>query len=306
MSYRSKAFIDRCSATLPIDRSEWNTVTDNLFGVANQGLHLTQLPGGNERGKFQLYHFCWKLTIGSSRESDTLCFIQAYPTMASTSFMRIDWNPAKAGTAGTRHITCLLDACVPNFRSVWEESLITRVDITFDVRRLPLGEVYAFTQSSKTRHLPYKHGFYLGVPKSERRLLIYDKHYREFMQKSGIGPPRRLGEIPYFWPSKTRFEFRFLRLGMVNEIPSFKNGLLRYSIALKYKAHRFKEGESWRRFLLACDRFGAQAALALITDAKRRARYRKILDDHCSPSWYDKEKIWKEATHELGHIFKIK
>lgn len=225
--------------------------------------------------------------------------------------MRLDWNPAKAGPTATAQIVNTLGRHVPEFQMAWANANITRADLTVDVIGLQIEQVYAFTGSANTRQITYRenkgklNAFYLGVPKSQRRLAVYDRRFREFGNDSRFARPRDTGRAPYLLPSETRFEFRFTRIGKISEISSFENGLSRYSIALAYKARAYEGDTSWRRFVEQCDRFGAQDALSIIADPRRRALYRRILETHCAPDWFDRHVIWTEAVRVMRNALII-
>lgn len=305
MQHRSRVFIHKCSITIPIDRQFWNEATENLFEAIYTDPKLLICRFDQEDGRYCIYRFAWTLAIESSPRPNEKCLIRAYPIKGTTAFMRLEWNPAEAGYNATREIIDALSRYVPGFEAAWPNAMITRIDVTFDVVRLSIDEVYVLTKSSKTKQTPFRenkgrlNGMYLGVPKSVRRLALYDKRFEQLNEGARFAPPRAAGRAPYCPPPRTRFEFRFVRLGLIRDIPTFANGLSRYFVALAAKAKAYKGGDTWDIFIDRCDRWGAQSALGSISDRKRRANYRAILDARCAPDWYCRHTIWQEAIQSM-------
>lgn len=311
MHRRSHVFIHKCSITIPIDRRYWDQATENLFQAIDTEPKLLIWRFDQESDRYCIYRHGWKLIIESSPRANEKCFIQAFPIKGPAAFMRLEWNPAEAGYNATREIVGVLTRYVPGFEAAWPNAMITRIDATFDVTGLSIGEVYVFTKSANTRQKPFRenegrlNGIYLGVPKSERRLALYDKRFEQLGEERRFGPPRGAGRPPYWIPPRTRFEFRFSRIGLVREIPTFANGLIRYFVALRSKARAYKGGDSWDSFVGRCDRWGAQSALGSLLDRKRRAMYRKTLDTHCTPAWFCRRTLWQEALQAMSEALCI-
>lgn len=305
MHRRSHVFIHKCSITIPIDRHLWDEATDNLFEAIHIEPKLLICRIGKEGSRFRSYRFGWKLIIESSPRPNEHCLIEAYPTKAPIAFMRLEWNPAEAGYNATVEILGVLTRFVPGFAAAWPSARITRIDVTFDVPRLSIEEVYVFTKSANTRQTPFRenegnlNGVYLGVRKSERRLALYDKRFEQLGKGRKFFPPRGPGRAPYAPPPRTRFEFRFIGLGIIRDIPNFTNGLTRYFVALRAKAKEYAGDDSWSAFVDRCNRWGAQWALKSVPDQKRRANYRRRLDAHCTPPWFCRRTLWQEAIQAM-------
>lgn len=297
--YRGQAFIDKISVTVPVPEEYWETSTDNMMEASYSSPCFKPVIGGIERNSYQIYRFAWRLTLPLSPQADTFIYVQALPSDPRTGFLRLEWNPVRNPKDALKVISEFFEQWIPNFSTFLRCAMITRIDITTDIRHTKITDLYIFTNSAKTQYVEYKqnhgslNGCELGVPKSPRRLIVYDKRFERTCKGKAETSP--------FASSLTRIEFRLLRLGRLDQIERFTNQLAGFSVALSRSAKRARKGRGWSAFIANCERYGAQVALSRYLPGTR-AEYRRILNSECKPEWYDPAEIWREGMRDLRHL----
>lgn len=302
MTYRTIAFIDKCSITIPVPQEHW--------AVAEY--HLSELPYRNENcsvariatygSRPQLYLTSWTYRPRSADAKDKF-YIQALPLIPGIAFMRIEWNPTKIREDGFRELIGLLSACIPYFLLALAHSTITRADITFDVYT-GIDRFFVVTHSAATSSNPWfenegrLNAYYLGSSKAPHKLLAYDKNFEQFQGNKIVST---MGNVRLL-RSRTRCELRISRLGKIQDIPSAPNPFRRYIFADRSKAADYAGGASWRRFQEQSIRSTAQEVMRHYTTQGERSMYRRALK-RCTPEWYNADEIWAEARAALGRIF---
>lgn len=293
MVRRTHIFIDKVNITIPVPRADWDRCIENFLHLDHRDFNLRLLQ--NPRG-YRHYNFHWSAMISGRGHKRVKCFVHAAPFKESNNFLKLEWNPAKAAPNAIIEIHQLIKRCIPRFRRCWRRARITRADVTFDVLRLNIEEVFAFTGSARPEGDTFDqnperrlNGYRIGEGTSNNRLVIYDKL---FHCTRGVNPNQSK------FAERTRFEFRLRGLGPLAKVQSFKNGLSKYSIISVNRAIDLREGRDWQRFISDCLYRGAQKALKQI-DSNRRKEYRKILKSQCTPTWYDQKVLWEEARDAI-------
>ncbi|RZM23317.1 MAG: hypothetical protein EOO88_26540 [Pedobacter sp.] len=298
-------FIDKITVTVPLPRSDWEVACENLFHVRH--LSKNMMPVRNEKG-YYLYNYAWVVEVQGLNGGKVRCLIQAWPKFGKTHFLRIEWTPSKAGPRAVYEIGRLMARCIPCFYDHWQLARLTRADITFDVFRVSINQVLLFSDSARTSTKRYINeeghvtGIYIGAGSSNRRLVVYNKLLEQ--KKLEVSVVRDEGGkiTKRVYRSKTRFEFRLRDIGLVRESAEFANQLNKYFVVLLYKARAYSANDSWQQFLKRSERDGAQGALSLIADRKRRQAYKTVLKVKCTPDWFDHRQLWLEAKREIARL----
>lgn len=302
MAYRTLAFIDKCSITIPVPEEHWAVAEHNLSDLPYRNDNCSPARIASYGPRPQLYLASW--TYHSTSESmNEKFYLQALPLIPAISFMRIEWNPRKIKSDGFSELMELLSTCIPDFYLALSNATITRADISFDVYT-GIDNFFVMTHSAATTVNPWfenggrLNAYYLGSSKAPHKMLVYDKNFEQFggnITHSTTGKVRILRH-------KTRCELRVSRLGKIQEIRSAPNPLQRYIFADRAKAFSYSSNVNWRNFLQRCVGSTAQNAMSSYTTQADRSIYRKVFKN-CTPEWYDADEIWLEAQGALRTMF---
>jgi hypothetical protein len=302
MAYRTNAFIDKCSVTIPVPQEHWTVAEHNLSDLPYRNDNCSVARIATHGPRPQLYLTSWTYRP-TSADSNGKLYLQALPLIPGIAFMRIEWNPRKIKRDGFRELIELLSSCIPYFFLALSDATITRADITFDVQT-GIDRFFVVTHSAATLCSPWfenedqLNAYYLGSSKAPHKMLVYDKNFEQFQgnkTRSATGKTRLLR-------NRTRCELRLSRIGKLQDLPSFPNPFHRYIFADRTKATNYPGDANWRRFLRRSISSTAQEAMSRSTTQGERSTYRRALKQ-CIPNWYDAEEIWAEARAALEDIF---
>jgi len=299
---RTSVFIDKFSVTFSVPNEErsWQNAAEALSHLCQQGFLLEPARGGRV---YEHYHAAWHAVIPVPNGPSARCLIQVFPKSSGKGFLRLEWNPARLQRAQFRQIIEVLAACIPDIETWWRTAKVTRADVTFDLPQLKIERLLTFSSSAATIGIKRKenggslNAFVLGSETSIKRLTIYDKAFERAIRHSRDA--RRTRRV---FRTCTRVEFRIRKLGTMQEIEFIKNPLSSFSIVSVADAYAQFSEESWIRFIRRCESVGAQTALSVLADRKRRQRYRDVLEKRCTPRWYNKEILWAEAKIKIAEL----
>lgn len=318
MDARTNLFIDWLSLTLSINNSYHNEVMDRLHGLAVDGVIFREENAHS--GLFKSYRTAYHIKLNQKE----FCTIQVRPHIPSHRFMRIEWNPNKAQKAhidSWHYIQNILSECIPSYSfDLITNANITRIDLSFDLRRIPIESLLVFATLRKNfsaRYLQFHEKFgktgrlnalEIGRSDGDQYLLIYDKNLeRETRQSSGIPHssvdsqnPRTAHRIK---ASRTRFELRLRSVGTWGDLNSISNPFERYTVISHINAGCVKNDHHWQFFIDSCKWRGAQAALSLIENRRERTCYRDALQVLDPPTWWSPEQIWVELPNAVRQTF---
>lgn len=314
MSVRSDLFIDRLSLTLRIDSSEHCAVKGNLDGLVADGLLVQEQDRFSEFLKS--YRYAYRLMFGEGY----FCAIQIFPHKRGARFMRLEWNPNKAERVcsnAMERIARVLARCIPSYSAaVLLDANFTRIDLTFDLRGIPVDSFFVNAAlrknySSQYTQLHEKFGVSgqlnareIGRPESDQYLLIYDKSLHAEIQQIRMNPSFAINSIRGAWPrrirlSQTRFELRVRRVGSYEQLFNLPNPFARYTVVSRINAGGIKSDHHWKFFMAACEKFGAQAALSMIENRRERKRYLDAMRVAAPPAWWNPSEIWGELPNAI-------
>lgn len=149
--------------------------------------------------------------------------IQADPFSPKTAFIRMEWNPYKAGPKGMEYLKAMLTSMLPEgYGQVIKNGKVSRLDIALDLPGTHLDDLLIKANQMRTAmHRAGTDGrletVYLGRPTSNQ-VVAYDKNKE--LSKSGKGG---VGDM-------TRIEFRLKPQMPMIKLPSIKNPLRRLII----------------------------------------------------------------------------
>lgn len=308
--------IDKLSMTIDINSRAHSGVLQRLQAME---LHEDVLRVTNaDSNLLKSYRYAYLVNISP----DQACTIQIAPKDRGDRrrFMRLEWNPHKSSRGGgnsfDRILHCLSE-CIPTFDpiAVITESSITRIDISFDLFRVPVDSLLAFTilrkpNSRRFAELQQDYGprgylnsVDLGRYDADRYLVIYDKNIeRRKRGIGGIGLYKNGTTVGYRPIPRTRFELRLRDVGTYRDFLTLPNPYENYTITTFRSARAPSQDHHWVHFLDSCEVRGAQAALSLIENRRIRTQYRDALRACQPPDWWNPSLLWEEAKNAFRRI----
>ncbi|MFC7517275.1 hypothetical protein ACFQUU_19890 [Herbaspirillum sp. GCM10030257] len=252
--------------------------------------------------------------------------IEPYGKYKSSRYMRLEWNPHRAGRVApnpSEFIKDVLRYCVPSYT---EDYLLngryTRLDFAFDLYRVPVESIIVFTMLRRSvsgryyspREVYDKTGYLnsqeIGDPESDRYLLIYDKRaeriYRKFEGNDEAYWRLLNGSSARRLTPLTRFE---IRLRDINDIRDFvhngENPFQNYEVQV-FENLPLVQDDFFRSLLIdAAKRAGAYAVVSREKDRRKRQQLKNFLLEGPSPNWWNPEHLWENAhaaiAKAIGH-----
>jgi len=177
MHYVPNLFIDKLSLLIAVDDQDRDQVDERLTDADEPFLSaLTDTrPRAGYRRRFQL-----------QAPNGAVITVLAGPTRASEHFLKLEYAPARIGDDGRASLRDYLRFVLgPRYRRAFFDGTVLRIDITFDVRRIHLRDLWLTDLRPSTQVTAVLRGAGGGVetfyfPMKTRRaatrqLVVYDK-----------------------------------------------------------------------------------------------------------------------------------
>lgn len=268
--------IDKLAVTLPItDAANQNTVRKALYKADKVSTHFKQ--GIRKSGRYRI-----AVVLHVPGRGPVL--ICADPVEPKTSFLRMEWNPARLDRDGNEFLCEQLPTVIPGLvESFSRNAKVTRVDIALDLYDIHINDliVRAIRKQRQTiicgrdRNIET---LYFGGSRGNAQVVAYNKR-KQIKSHS----KRELGcEL-------TRIEVRRknpnLLLIELEELPN-PLGLLevfhRQPGAVKWSG--------WVSFLDSCVLRGPKAALKLLPESRRKSVSQMLAASQ--PAWWKPDEFW--------------
>lgn len=192
-----RLFIDTFELTIPVDEDQKQTVQDRLSDASERWIN--NLTSHTPQGR---YEYRYKLEAPNG----AVITIKSSPARRAANYLKLEYKPDQIGRDGASMLAAFLRFILgETYRQDFYSGNVNRMDITFDVRRIPLENFWiedfrAGMKSSlirgKSRQLET---IYLGY-KSRREFYAYDKN----AEVEGRGEELSI-KLPW-----VRFEYRYL------------------------------------------------------------------------------------------------
>jgi hypothetical protein len=302
---RSPLFIDKLSLTLAPKHHECERIKMRLEGLVLNGELERVDDNFSELRKG--YRYAYRLWIGENY----YCAIQVHPYKKESRFMRIEWNPARAPVGRAHPFQCIisvLSQCTTNCMELIHRARITRIDLSFDLKRIAVDSFFireATGRSTSGHYKSLKEEFgadgrlnsrFIGKPDSGRYLLIYDKRQqlRDAQIRGNTRPSiRREGMVSKRIEAHlTRVELRLRDLNSIDALLSLENPYSRLTVSTFAGIQAVLPGHLGKFFVGACQWKGLQAVLSDIKNRRERKRYKDAIRESAPPSWWDSDAIW--------------
>lgn len=195
-------FIDKVAITIPLDGTRRREVSQAVEDSSERWADYISLASLRNRS----YVGQFKFTL----PDDTAATLLLQPTNRRNNFMKLEYSPNNFGEAGRALLgEYLADILGDTYIDDIRGARLSRLDVAFDVRRLPLKDLLIVDcrggKSSIIRGREGEAESYYFPFKGTNQLCVYDK-LREQTDKHGSPPP---GHRRAQW---IRFEYRYRRL----------------------------------------------------------------------------------------------
>lgn len=304
--------VDRLSITLDIlsyQHDEVLKAAKDLCAVDKKGrhaLHLRKQPnkhGSRYKQNYKIYN-----------SNECIGFLSLDPLQSTIRFIRLDFNPSKIRRAGCKivaqAIRCLVGS---NATEVINGANITRLDIAVDLYGIDINSMLYFsahTTDTCTWGKIYKCGKqvmyrlesqYIGALKSNLRIVAYDKRAEIIKDSKGKIVPKK---------SIVRNEFRLKPRQIKTKGSSssckcsvqFDNleslGNPMQNLHIIGIPIPDKDDGHFTLLVHAAQHVGAQTALAMLKNSRKRAEYRKHLLGQAANYW-KAEEYWARAIRAV-------
>lgn len=289
----SRLFVDKITLTFPVlSKERQDDIKERLCNCAGNGDIDLVLHGD----LLQRYMEAYTVPLGR-RQS---IVIQVAPRDERMNFMRVEFNPTRR-TPEQEHPFIVLMSIIspvwPAFLDSLPHARVSRVDFAIDIYGVHIDclGIHHNKRATYSRYFArdgHTAGFYLGERASNRGVLLYDKKRQEKNYH------RR-----YYRQERTRVECRLKDSGTFAGLFNIPNPFDLFSLTL-YPPDGHLSHE-YLHFLDSCRCRGAQAALFLIKDRRKRAAYRTWLNENCRPSWWRPDAIWNQRMAAIEGILGV-
>ena len=233
------------------------------------------------------------------------CRVYLSPYNQRIAFMRIEFNPRKAGARGYERIDAMHSLMLQDSsRAHLLSSSSTRIDIATDIPGTRPDDLLIYVNRfSKSRTIYDIQGgalqtLYIGHPDSKRRYCIYDKQAEQRERFNRNIPPM------------TRVEARLYHRMHPRELPALQN---------PFEAVRIVDGRNipdpcnlsttMNFFLDSCRYRGITEALKVINSRATRRDYRRRLGGLCETNHWNPVALWNDswadAVNPLLRLFHV-
>lgn len=291
----SPLFIDMLSMTLAIPDHEQQTVMKNFQN------DLSEYYGGTLYSS-KLYHLNNKVYL----EGVGQILFQCRPKSQNTNFFRIEWNPAKVDTDSVADI---VNHLLPGgYSDLTSYGRITRIDITTDVKNLPIPRCLFHYPGMTVEYNYLKAGSiqtaYLGGKGGVNQFRFYDKV--EQIKKSNADKPKQYKEpLPKHPVTRIEWQHRPKQVCTLSSINSACKPIyqkLWCGMVAKISSQPQTDFESLVHQVVRLSRYeGLPQALYGVVK-HHQTEVREFIQKNTHTSWWSPEKLWETFPEAIEHI----
>lgn len=231
---------------------------------------------------------------------------QCRPKASNMNFFRVEWNPAKVTTESVADI---VNHLLPGgYVYMISYGRVTRIDITTDVKHLPMAGCLFHYPGKSVGYNYLKAGSiqtaYLGGEGGESQFKFYDKVAEIKKSNAGIPkqykkqlPPHPVTRIE--WEHRPNGTYTLHNIGLACE-PIYRK--LWCGMVANLSGQPTTDFESTVHQVVRLSRYeGLQQALYGVVK-HRRKKVREFIDKNTYTSWWSPEKLWKTFPGALEDI----
>lgn len=292
-----RLFIDTLNLTVQIPVQERQAVEAWLQESSSFG----EWPLNQSNARTGTYRARYALTTPNGE----IVKIEVNPHKASNAYMRLEYSPEKIGIEGATTLAATLAGCLGlDYREYFYQGTATRLDATFDLRRIPLRDLWVIDGRAgfksalirgKTLNIETIYcGYSTNQTKCYRQLCIYDK----FKERQRAG---RQSSSSTHW---VRFEYRYSKgdYKLAELYATLTNPYVHFSIRRYAPIPDHMDAAQSRLLFDACRLHGKANVLALTPEADRE-HIRQAIEAFPRAPFFDRRPaIWlqlRERIHEL-------
>lgn len=195
MATLPRLFIDKLVLTIDVSEQRRALVQDQLSNASEP--FYDNLTNPAPRGR---YRYRYELTVPNGE----VITIQSQPASASHNYLKLEYSPERIGSDGAGLLATYLNFVLgPQFRQDFYQGHVDRIDITFDVHRLRLDDLWIQDLRNPGKTSAVIRGgdlqcetLYFGYG-TTRQLIVYDKNTERGRPRSNTA-----------W---LRFEYRYAK-----------------------------------------------------------------------------------------------
>jgi len=292
-----RLFIDTLNLTMQIPVQERQAVDAWLQESSRFG----EWPLNQSNARTGTYGSRYDLTAPNGK----IVKIEVNPRNPSNAYMRLDYSPEKIGIEGATTLAETLAGCLgPNYREYFYQGIATRLDATFDLRRIPLRDLWIIDSRTgfksalirgKTLDIETIYcGYSTSQTKCYRQLCIYDKLKER--QRAGRQSPTSTRWV--------RFEYRYSKGDyLLAEVYARLNSPYGHFSVRRYAPIPDHMDAKQSRLLFDACRLHGEANVLALTEQTDRERIRLAIKAFPRARFFDHRiAIWaqlRERIHEL-------
>lgn len=138
---KCRLFIDTINLTIYVPEVAQQQAENRLLEISAFPGNLTQCDARRSR-----YRLCFSLAASNGEEVR----IAVGPRQPSNAFMRLDYSPDKIDDGGAELLSQTLSACLgPSWREYFRAGTVRRIDVTFNVPRVSLRDLWIIDHRSR-------------------------------------------------------------------------------------------------------------------------------------------------------------
>lgn len=292
-----RLFIDTLNLTIRVPVQERQAVDEWLRETSRFG----EWPLNQPNARTVKYRSIYALNTPNGE----IVKIEANPYKPTNAYMRLDYSPEKIGLEGAAMLAATLAGCLgQNYREYFYQGTATRLDATFDLRRIPLRDLWIIDGRARFKSALIRGktldietiycGYSTSKTKSWRQLYAYDKSKER--QRAG----RQISTSTHW----VRFEYRHSKGAyLLGDLYATLNSPYRHFSIKRYAPIPAHMDATQSRLLFdACRMHGAANVLSLTPDTDQE-HIRLAIEAFPRARFFDRRlAIWaqlRERIHEL-------
>lgn len=276
-----RLFIDKLSLTIPIPTEGVQETEERLAALERRS---DAVRGFQERGRYRTRY-------ALSLDSGELVNIWTGARNEGARGLKIEYSPERIGDTGREELTRILRAILRRgYRRLFYAGSVQRIDMTFDVRRVPITDLYFVDHRAgpPARAIIQSAGrsgetLYLGY-NATRQLIVYDKNAEQ---------GRTEARTPW-----TRVEYRYTkgdyRLGELHD--HLRNPYSQFTV----RRYRALPGSSTELSRAIFDALRLRGTAAEVRPGTSLARYAEQLPYW--PTWTRNRLIWAQLRTRIDEL----
>ena len=286
-----RLFIDTLELTIPVDEDQKQAVQDRLNDASERWLDsLTSHP---PQGR---YAYRYKLEVPNGG----IITIKAAPARQTANYLKLEYKPDQIGADGTTALAEYLAFVLgETYREDFYLGNVNRIDITFDVRRVPIEDFWV-----EDNRVGMKSALIRGKSKNLETIYLGYKSRREFYAYDKKAEIEGRGEAVSSKIPWVRFEYRYVSgdypLGDICR--KLKNPYDNFLIRRYAPISHLMEDHISRWLFDACRLRGQKQVLGAMPDGLREEASAAIKAFPHAAFWRRRRAVWHQLNARIDEL----